>query len=248
MKTKKWLAVAGITILLLIGVSLYGCTSGTPSNLNVSQNQQQGIWVTGQGKVSVTPDIATVQLGIQAQANTVADAQKQASDAMNKVMDALKANGVDSKDIQTSYFNIQRLTKYDQNTQENVTTGYQVTNLVTAKIRDVNKTGTTIDAVAQAGGDFTQVNNISFSVNDPLPYYDQARQKAIANAQDEAKSLADLAGVKLGKPTYITESEGNVLPPVPIFSKAAGVDMATTPISPGQEDITITVTIAYAIQ
>lgn len=250
---KKLLPVGAFLGLVLIGVLLLGCqTAGGELN----SNQQQGISVSGEGKVSVVPDVASLQLGIQAQAKTVAEAQNQASDAMNQVMTALTSNGVASKDIQTSYFSIQKITRYDQNTQQEVTTGYSVTNLVNAKIRILAqesytldyKVGRIIDAVAQAGGDFTQVNSINFTVDNPQSYYDQARQKAMTDATHKASSLADLAGVKLGKPISIVESGTAVPPPSPFYAKAAADSTATTPISPGELEITLDVQVIYSIR
>jgi len=119
--------------------------------------------------------------------------------------------------------------------------------MVTAKIRDIEQAGPIIDAVAAAGGDYTRINNISFSVDDPTPYYQEARQKAMADAKAKAEQLADLAGIGLGKPTYI--SEGTIYPPV-VYRDAGMESVApapTTPISPGEIELTLTVQVAYAI-
>jgi uncharacterized protein YggE len=251
---KIWLAIAGM--VLLVGVlALAGCgsegTSLSGGNLNVNLNsQQQGIWVSGEGKVTVVPDTAILTLGIQAQSTSVAQAQSDAASAMDKVMAALKDQGVAEKDIQTQYYNVQRLTRWDNDKQQEVTTGYQVTNTVTAKIRKVDTAGTVIDAVSAAGGDYTRINNIGFTVDDPKPYQEQARQLAVADAAAKAKNLADIAGVKLGKPGYISESSNT---PGPIYradliSKAEAAPAVTTPISPGEMDITTDVQISYNIE
>lgn len=201
----KWLLAGAVVVLVLTGIFLYGCGSAA-GNINGTSSQQTGIWVTGEGKVEAAPNIASLQLGIAAQAKTVADAQSQANAAMAQVMTALKSNGVADKDIQTQYFSIQKVTHYDNDTQQEITIGYSVTNLVIAKIREVAKAGSIIDAVTQAGGDLTRVDSISFSIDDPITFYDQAREKAMADAADKAGRLASLAGVKLGKPIYIAES------------------------------------------
>ena len=210
MKTKAFLAI-GIA-LVLVSVGLVGCsTVGTAATdvqpLSVNMNSQQtGIWVSGEGKVTVVPDIATITLGVSSQSSTVADAQSKAVDAMNKVMSALTANGVAKKDIQTQYFSIQQVTKWDDKTQQQIVIGYSVSNMVIAKIRDMDKVGTTIDAVAIAGGDLTRINGIDFSVEQPEKYYVQARELAMNDAKAKANQIASLAGVTLGKPTYVSES------------------------------------------
>jgi hypothetical protein len=226
---------------------LVGCTGPTTIGTVGLNSQQTGIWVSGEGKVTVTPDIATLWLGITAQAASVAEAQSQATEAMNGVMTALTDGGVADKDIQTQYFSIDQVTRWDEETEQEIVVGYRVTNMVTAKIREIDKTGSIIDAVATAGGDYTRINNISFSVDDPTAYYEEARQKAMADALAKAEQLAELAGVELGKPTYI--SEGTIYPPV-IYREAAmaaSAPMAPTPISPGEIELTLTVQVVYAI-
>jgi uncharacterized protein YggE len=247
---KKYWLVAVSVVLLLAVVGFSGCTPGPTTIGTVDVNSQQtGIWVSGEGKVSVTPDIATISLGIEAQAATVAEAQSQAAAAMSAVMTALTDNGVAEKDIQTRYLSIYQVTRWDDTKSEEIVIGYRVTNMVTAKIRDVEQAGTIVDAVATAGGDYTRINNISFSVDDPTPYYEEARQKAMADAKAKAGQLADLAGVNLGKPTYI--SEGSVSPPI-IYREAgmaipAPTPAPTTPISPGEIELTLNIQVAYAI-
>ena len=249
---KYWLAAIGLVLVLAI-VGLCGCSTGNtssrelPSELQVNlNNQQEGIWVTGRGEVTATPDIVTLSLGIEAQAASVAEAQNQAKEAMNKVMAALTDNGVAKKDIQTQYFSIQRVTKWDKEKEQEVVVGYRVTNMVTAKIRNIDKAGAIIDAVAEAGGDLTRINSISFSIDDPSPYYEEVREKAMADAKAKAKQLAELAGVTLGKPTYISESM-QVPPPIyPVRMAEAGAPIET-PISPGEMEIILTVQVTYAI-
>lgn len=250
---KKTLLVAGIVAVTLLA-GLAGCSVETggirtePPSINLN-SQQTGIWVNGQGKITVTPDIATLTLGVSAQAATVADAQSQAAAAMNKVMAALTGNGVAQKDIKTQYFNIQQVTRYDKDTQQEVVIGYRVSNTVTAKVRAVDKVGTVIDAVAAVGGDLTRVNGISFSVDQPEKYYAQARELAMKDAKAKAEQMATLGGVKLGKPTYV--SENSYTPPIPYPMPALRSEAAaapTTPISPGETDIILNVQVTYAIQ
>ena len=236
---KYWLAAIGL-VLVLAAVSFSGCSVGTTIESN---SQQEGIWASGEGKVTVTPDIATLSLGVEAQAATVAEAQSQAAEAMDAVMAALAASGIAEKDIQTQYFNIDQVTSWDKDTGEEIVIGYRVTNMVTAKIREIDKAGSIIDAVAAAGGDLTRINSISFSVDDPSAYYDEARQEAMADARAKAEQLAELAEVELGKPTYISEWASYPVSSREIYSAAS----APTPISPGEMELTLTVQVAYAI-
>ena len=239
---KNWLLGISLALVLAI-VGLCGCATSGQVNL---VNQQEGIHVTGEGDVMAAPDIATLRLGIEAQAETVAEAQSQASEAMTKVMAALIDNGVAEKDIQTQYFSIRQVTKWDRETEEEVVVGYRVTNTVTAKIRDIDKAGAIIDAVAEAGGDLTRITGISFSVDDPSAYYEEAREKAMADAEAKAEQLAELAGVTLGKPTYISEGISYPIYPRDYMYEMAGA-APETPISPGEMEISLTVQVVYAI-
>ncbi len=240
---KYWLAAIGL-VLVLAAVSLSGCSVGSTIGTIDLKSQQEGIWVSGEGKVTAIPDIATLSLGVEAQAATVAEAQSQAAGAMNRVMAALTDNGVDEKDIQTQYFSIDRVTRWDREREEEIVVGYRVTNMVTAKIREIDKAGSIVDAVAAAGGDLTRINNIGFSVDDPSAYYDEARQEAMADAKAKAEQLAELSGVKLGKPTYISEG---TISPVYQRSMYEAAAPAPTPISPGEMELTLTVQVVYAI-
>ncbi|MBA7715158.1 26 kDa periplasmic immunogenic protein [subsurface metagenome] len=117
---------------------------------------------------------------------------------MDKVMADLEDKGVMGKDIQTQYFNIRRVTRWNNEKEQEIVIGYRVTNMVTAKLRDMDKVGVTIDAVAAAGGDLTRIDSIAFSIDDPSDYRQEAREKAMADAQAKAEQLANSAGVKLG--------------------------------------------------
>jgi len=281
-KTKLVLALGLVIVAAAVAVLAVGLTGRyTTGAVAVDQQQpvsavvdnQHGIWVSGEGQVPVTPDIAILNLGVTAQASTVAAAQSQAVEAMDKVMSALTSNGVDQKDIQTQYFSIQQLTPLIPPIPYNSApetssgsangaslvipveppgqpiTGYEVSNVVTVKIRAIDKTGAIIDAAVAAGGDLLSINEVTFSVDQPDQYYAQARQLAMNDAKAKANQLAELAGVTLGKATYISESSSTpILYPAQAFSTQAVTSSATTPINPGQTDIIVDVQVAYAIQ
>ena len=244
---KSWLVAISLALVLAV-VGVGGCTAG-PTEIGTVDisSQQEGIWVSGTGEVTAAPDIATLYLGIEAQAETVNQAQSEADEAMNAVMEALDDNGVDEKDIQTRYFSIDQITRWDDD--EIIVIGYRVNNTVEVKIREIDNTGAIIDAVAAAGGDLTRINSISFSIDDATVYYEEAREEAMANAQAKAEQLADLAGVELGNPTYI--SEGTLYYPVDYRDAGMMVPEAEegfiTPISPGELELSLTVQVIYDI-
>lgn len=238
-----WWVIPCLVVVLALGA--VGCARG--GSVTVTPQQQTGIWVTGQGEATAVPDIAELRLGVEVQADTVAEAQGQASEAMDKVQQALKDNGVAEKDIQTQQFSIYPVTKWISDRDEQEIIGYRVTNIVVAKIREIDEAGAIIDAVAEAGGDFTRIQGISFDVDDRTPYYEEARSKAFEDASNKAKQLAELAGVGLGKATFVSES-GAYLPVRMVdFSAEAGVPGGATPIRPGELEITVYVQVIYVI-
>jgi uncharacterized protein YggE len=242
---KNWLLIVSLAVVLVMA-GLVGCSRGGEVLGTVSlNNQHEGIWVTGKGEMSVVPDVVTLSLGIEAQAVSVVEAQSQAADAMGDVMASLTDNSVAESDIQTRHFSISQVTKWDKNRGDEIVIGYRVTNMVTAKIRDIDKAPSIIDAVAQAGGDLTRIGSIAFSVDDPSVYYEEVREEAMNDAKAKAEQMAELAGVTLGKPTYISESIQ--FPPIIWDYAREAAPAVETPISPGETEIGLTVQVAYAI-
>ena len=248
---KRILSLIGIILLLITVFALSGCDSlSAPSIKSAPANSSQntGIWVTGEGEVTVVPDLAILSLGVEAQANSVAQAQSQASAAMDAVIDKLNSLGVESQDIQTQYFSINPSRKWDPDSGEEELTGYRVTNMVTAKVRQVEDTGVIIDAVAVAGGDYIRINGISFTVDDPAPYQKEAREKALADALQKAEQIAGAAGLDLGEPTYISDSSSyspyDIAYGIPI---PAAESATVSSISPGETTVTVIMQVAYGI-
>jgi uncharacterized protein YggE len=263
MRRILWLACSSLLIIIVLGTA--GCesiTSPTPRATSTGglTTQNTGIWVSGTGEVNVTPDIAILQVGVEAQETTVSEAQNAANKAMHDVMTALTDSGVKNEDIQTQYFRIRQRTRWDEGTDQEIVVGYRVTNTVTAKIRVLAhesytldyKAGNIIDAVVKAGGDLIRIDDLAFSVDDPSVYYDEAREEATADAKDKAEKLAKQTGVRLGEPTYVAESAYTPLVYEGIMmygaAEAAIPAPAPSPVSPGEVKISLTVQIAYSIR
>lgn len=201
--------------------------------------QPSGIWVSGQGKVTAQPDLALLNAGVEATAPTVQEARSKAAGAMNRIMEALAARGIQKKDIQTRYFSIEPryswrevlrcpeeiIPRLPEGTppekqpipprecmkhSEQILLGYRVSNQVTVKIRDFEILGQIIDEVAEAGGDLTRIQGIRFTIEDPAPLQAQAREKAVQDALAKAQQFAQLTGVGLGRLLYLTESGGGI--------------------------------------
>ena len=249
--SKYFLAVLALGALAL---SAFGCgpaavaADGTPGSVYVV-GQNTGISVSGTGKITVTPDLAILSVGVQVEAVTVAAAQQEAAQAMTAVMAELKATGIAEKDIATSGYSIYPQYNYGMDKQPTVI-GYSVSNTVTVKIRKVADAGKIIDAVASAGGNDIRINNLYFTVDKPEQYNDQARELAMVDALKKAQQLAKLGGVTLGKPAFISES-GGYAPQPPIYYDSAARGAApemVTPVTPGETELQLSILVIYNIQ
>jgi len=215
---------------------------------SANNSQAQGISVSGEGRASAAPDMAVLGLGVSAKAATVKAANSRVQEAMGDLLDSLEDNGVEEKDIQTSQFSI--YPEYDYRNGEQILTGYRVSHMVQVKVLDIDKAGEVIDDAVEAGGDLLQVQSISFTIDDTTALRSEARQKAVADAQAKAEELASLAGVSLGKPTYITESISTPYPQ-PYFDRGGVYAMEEAPvteISAGELEVVVSVHITYAIE
>ena len=219
---------------------------------------QAGIWVTGQGTVTLEPDLALLSLGVEAQGKTVSEALAGSSTAMDGIVGALRSRGIADRDVQTQHFNIRPQYEFPEVIQSGVRTrtqvlvGYFVTNTVTAKIRDLDSVGAVIDEVATAGGDATRINNIRFTVEDDSPYAADLRELAVNDALAKARHFADLAGVSVGRLVFITETGGG-RPIIESFAdEGFGVARAMaapqTSISGGELELRLSVQAVFEIQ
>jgi uncharacterized protein YggE len=201
-----------------------------------------GLSVSGEGVVSVKPDVAIVQLGVDITNPSVDEAQSMASQQMDAVLNKLKSLGVADKDIRTIQYSIQPQIDY----QKNVLTGYRVVNVVQVTVRQIDKLGSLLGQAVGSGA--TTVQGISFTVDDPSKLQAEARDKAIQDAKAKAEQMAKAAGIKLGKVTALSESGGTV-PARQVLAAAAPTAMgAEVPISTGESEIRVTVQMVFDIE
>ncbi len=241
MKTR----ILGLIALLAVGLLALACTETTV--LPSDQEQNPGISVSGIGSVFGEPDVAILTLGVEAQADSVGEARTMAADAMDAMITSLKDAGVEDSDIQTSRFSVEPRYNFREGEQELI--GFFVENLVTVKIRNIDDTGTLIDDVVEAGGDLTRVQNLRFTIDDPEELQQEARRLAMENAKSKAETLADSAGVELGKPRSISESGGarTLRLDESIGFLAAADSGASTSIEIGELEVQIQVQVVYGL-
>lgn len=211
---------------------------------DIARQDTPAITVSGEGSVSAPPDLAQIDAGVASDAKTAREAAEANNAAMAKVLQALKTAGIADKDVQTSRLSLQP--QYQPNKPGQTTvTGYRASNRVTIKLHDVAKVANVIDAVVAAGAN--DVGNVFFSVAEPSRLLDQAREKAVADARRKAEIYAKAAGVTLGQPLAIAEDGA----PAPVFrakSFAAPMAATPTPVAQGEETLSITVNVTWAIK
>lgn len=216
-----------------------GITAGAPSGDDASTSRT--ITVTGTGTASGTPDTATINLGVETRAEDAGAALEANNKAAKDVIDTLKGAGIGEKDLQTSQLSIYP-TWSDNGSTIN---GYQVSNFVTATIRDLTQLGGIIDAAQQTAGNAIRLNGIQFSFDDDSDLRAQARTAAVAQAMTTAGQLADAADLTVGEIVSIVEGpagfDGRQL--YAAMDDAAG----GMPIEAGSQDLTINVTVTVAI-
>ena len=203
-----------------------------------------GIWVTGRGSITLEPDMATVNVGVQVEERTVSQARQEASSAMDSMVKKLRSEGLKDQDIQTTSFNIYPRYDYYEGKQELV--GYTVSNMAKIKVRDLDRVGEIIDSIADAGGDATRINGIDFTVEDTSQFMDELREQAMQQAFDKAQHLADLGGVSLGQLAYVGEA-GNVGQVSGGFERMA-MSAPSTSISSGELELSLAINVAFGIR
>ena len=207
-----------------------------------------GISVSGTGSVTVTPDIGVFEVGVEATEDTVALARSGAAEAMQRVRASITGNGVEERDIATRFFNIYPQYDYASDDGDGPRiTGYTVNNHIEVKVRDIDRLSDILDQAVTAGGDAIRVGGISFRVDEPEQYADEARTLAVEDARARAQQLADLAGVTLGSARTISESSGGFAQRSFAPAEAAFAADASSPVSPGESEVSVTVHIVYGI-
>ncbi|HVS40869.1 MAG TPA: SIMPL domain-containing protein [Candidatus Dormibacteraeota bacterium] len=211
----------------------------------IPSTDQPVISAQGTGRVTAPPDLLTLVIGVETRAASSDAALKDNANRANALIDTLKRHGVAAKDIATSQLSISPT--YDNNGQH--ITGYQVGNIVTAKVHDIQGAGQLIDAAAGAAGDAVRIQQIAFGFDDDSALLAQARADAVRRAHDQADQMAKAAGVRLGRVRSI--SEGSEVSPGPRYgvglAPGAG-GAAPTPIEPGTQELTVTVTAVYDVE
>ncbi len=193
--------------------------------------------------VTAEPDLVTIGAGVSSQARTAVEAMRLNARQMQSVIDQIKALGVEDKDIQTTGINLNAQYDYDRTNQQQVFRGYQVSNRVSVKLRDVAGTGTALDAMVAAGA--TDLSGPSFSIEDDEGAKAIARERAIERAQTRAKAYASLFGYDGVEVLSVSESLRGSGPVPQMAMRSMDVEAAAAPVQPGQVSTGVSLSIKY---
>jgi len=238
-------AVAVFLIFFLVAATYTKVKEGR--YMGQGMQYKNTISVLGEGKVSAKPDIGQVSLSVLSNAKTVAIAQKDNTDKMNKIIKAVKDLGVKEEDLKTANYSVAPNYQYYSGRSEII--GYQIAQTLEVKIRDLEKVSDILAQSTAAGAN--QVGSLTFTFDDPEKLNTEARQKAIVNAKKKAQDLAGALGVSLGKVVSFSESSsGRVVPMYyanDVMGKGGGGETVTPEVQAGQNEININVNLSYEI-
>ena len=228
----------------------------TDSGLQVAANSNAGIWVTGKGSIDVQPDLVLLNVGVETNGETVAEAMGQAGKSMDSIVKFIKSKGLEDKDMQTKSFNIYPRYEYPEITgpssrvRKQVLVGYIVNNSVIIKVRNIDNLGVLIDGVTEVGENSIRVNGIEFTRDDIEPFMDDLRKGAVENAIDKANQFAKFSGVSLGGLIHLSEMPVSSYPRGDMFETRAFASPAliSTPIQEGTLKYTLDVQAGFSIE
>jgi uncharacterized protein YggE len=254
------LTALALIVVYLTGATRSGGASAAASTfakaVNSSASQPStipvvggpGITVGGSALVAGTSDTLLLDLSVVATASSVSEALASANLSADAVQTSLLGNGVAKKDLQTSGLQVQPNYDYSNSGTPRLT-GYQVSESVSAKLRDLGRAGDAIGKAVSAGGNAVRVNGISLDLEDTGALVSSARDKAFADATAKAKQYAKDAGRTLGEVVSITEDVVAPSPtPLPYAAGlSASTDKASVPIQPGSQHVSVSVTVVFAM-
>jgi len=235
----KPIALIAAALILLGGMALASTSKGSTS--------ARYITVSADGTVKTTPDAVRLNATISLVVGTSKQALAATSTSATAVRAALVANGVATKDIATQNITVYPEYSYSQNKRP-VIIGYRGSQSFDVVIHNAKNAGAVVDAVVAAGGNNLQVNNVTPFVFDSTIAMSSARTGAVKKAKAEAASYASLLDMKLGKVNYLIENSAPTNYPQPMFATAGASGVRDTKVDLGQQDVTVSITIQWALR
>jgi hypothetical protein len=206
------------------------------------------ISVSGQGKATAPPDMATIHSGVVTQASTAAQALDANSEAMTRLIAVLQERNIAAKDIQTSNFQVNPEYKpVPRGQTEPQIGGYRVTNQVRVQVRNLPELGGILDALVKAGSN--NLTGISFGIAEPTGILDEARNVAISDARRRARLYAQAAGVRVGRVMTISEQPPSLPRPQMMMARSLAFEQASdVPVATGEQELQATVFVVFELE
>jgi uncharacterized protein YggE len=249
--------VLGSLALLMVVAALASYTALTLRSAKITKDVPTTISVNGDGEVQVTPNLGQFSFSVTASAKTAQEAQASSTARMNDIFALLKNQGVEDKDVKTSDYTLTPKFTYEQNAlpcdgwncppPKQIPDGFEVSQLVTVKVRDIAKSGALLAGIGEKGA--TGISSLSFVLDDDKLSKADARDKAVADAKDKAQKIAQQFGMKLGRMTSYYENQVYTDPSYAggYGMELAKADAAPVPLSPGEQKITASVSVTYEL-
>lgn len=234
--------------LILFGLVVVGLLAAcSPAAVPASPASVRSLAVNGIGRVTIVPDMATINVGVRTEAESVTEALDGNTAQANNISRALKEMGIEEKDIQTSNFNIYPNERWNPMTGEVEGRYFVVENTVNVIVRELSILGEVLNTVVEAGAN--SIYGISFNVDNRSAAVAEARDLAIADAKTKAQAIAASAGVQLGEIISISVFEGSSMPFPYYDGMGGGAAMEVeVPIAAGTLTITVESNLSFAIQ
>jgi uncharacterized protein len=237
-------ALIAIAASAVTAVAVRAGAGGAPTQAAVGAGTVAGprdtVTVVGEGTQNATPDNALISIGVSARRGTTADAMNTANTEMTNLLNAIKAQGVQDVDIQTTGISIYQDTQYNA-------IGYRAGNTVNVKIHHIGNVGTVIAAAQHAVGDDIQLNGITLQLSDNTSQLKGARQAAMTAAAARAKEWAALAGRHLGKVLSVSEVVSNGATGSPCGGYGGCGGGGGAPVQAGQANVSVDVAVVYEL-
>jgi uncharacterized protein YggE len=241
-------ALLVLPLAVLVGAGYLIGTVHQPSAATAAAREPaaDGVVVSGLGKVSGTPDVLRVQLGVEVRRADVSAALRDANAIQNRVRSAVRQDGVEAKDMQTADVSL-----YPSYSNKGVPNGYTVNQVLTIKLRNLGKAGKTIGDAVVAGGNAARVQGVSFALEDNAALLQQARDAAYGDAKKKAERYAELSGRNLNQVELISEEVPQAEQPLRSAyadALAGAPKSADVPLDAGQSQVSVNVTVRWSMR
>lgn len=241
MTRSRWVPVATVAVGAILTGALTACGSDSPA----PASDPPAVTVTGTGEVRGTPDTLTATVGVSTQAGDVSTAIAQAGSRVQAVTDAVERAGVTRSDVQTEQVSLQPQYAGSLPGAGPSITGYEATNTVRVTVRDLSKASSVLGAAVDAGGDDARLSGVAFRIDDDSRLLADARSRAFGDAKTRAEQYAKLSDTSLSRVLSVQE---NVTGQDQPLTSDRSAQAATVPIEPGQQTLSVSVTVKWGLR